>query len=263
MGTTDKEIKEAVRNRYAAQVQQVSCCPPKAATQSSCCPTSAPAPARSHSEQLYSPEDLKDVPEEAKQVSLGCGNPVAMAQVQPGQTVLDLGSGGGIDCFLAAERVGPQGKVIGLDMTPEMIALARNNAKKMGLSNVEFRLGEMEHMPVGNGTVDVVISNCVVCLSPDKDAVFKEAFRVLRPGGKLCISDMVFLGEIPLEVKDNAEKWVHCIAGALEKDDYLSRLSKAGFNEITVDKLDRRAARPREEWRNKMASLTVTAVKPQ
>ncbi|MBF8264237.1 MAG: arsM [Dehalococcoidia bacterium] len=264
MGTESKEIKDAVRKRYAQAAKQASCCSPNEALTtltSSCCPSAA-TPVKGHSGRLYSTEELQAVPQEARQVSLGCGNPVALAQIKPGQTILDLGSGGGIDCFLAVERVGLQGKVIGLDMTPEMIKLARENAQKMGLANVEFRLGEMEHMPVEDSTVDLIISNCVVCLSPDKDAVFREAFRVLRPGGKLCLSDMVFLGEIPIQVKDDAEKWVHCVAGALEKDDYLRRIAGAGFADIITNKLERREARPGEEWRSKMASLTVTAVKP-
>jgi SAM-dependent methyltransferase len=167
---------------------------------------------------------------------LGCGNPLALAELKEGEVVLDLGSGGGLDCFLAAEKVGVGGHVIGLDMTPEMIQLARENARKMGATNVEFRLGEMERMPLEDNSVGVIISNCVINLSPDKDAVFREAYRVLKPGGRLSISDIVLLGELPQEVKASLEEWAGCIAGALQEKVYLDKIKAAGFVRITANR---------------------------
>jgi ubiquinone/menaquinone biosynthesis C-methylase UbiE len=166
--------------------------------------------------------------------SLGCGNPLAIAELQPGEVVLDLGSGGGIDCFLAARKVGTEGRVIGLDMTPDMIKLARRNAKKLDAQNVDFRYGEMEDMPLPSESVDVVISNCVINLSPDKDAVFGEAFRVLRPGGRLSVSDMVVDGELPEALRQNLNAWAGCIAGALDELDYLDKIRAAGFTRVEV-----------------------------
>jgi SAM-dependent methyltransferase len=167
-------------------------------------------------------------------VALGCGDPTAIADLEPGAVVLDLGSGGGIDCFLAAQKVGPTGHVIGLDMTPSMVQLARRNAREMGVTNVDFRFGEIEAVPLPDESVDVVISNCVVNLSPDKDAVFSEAFRVLRPGGRLCISDIVVGGELPASVRAQLDLWAACVAGALEESDYVGRISDAGFTGIQV-----------------------------
>jgi SAM-dependent methyltransferase len=166
--------------------------------------------------------------------SAGCGNPIAIAELQPGEVVLDLGSGGGIDCFLAARQVGPEGRVIGLDMTPDMIKLARRNARKLGTQNVDFRFGEMEDMPLPDESVDVIISNCVINLSPDKDAVFGEAFRVLRPGGRLNVSDIVVNGELPQAIRTRLDAWAGCIAGALEESDYLGRIRAAGFERVEV-----------------------------
>jgi len=167
-------------------------------------------------------------------MSLGCGNPIAIAELQAGETVLDLGSGGGIDCFLAARQVGPEGRVIGLDMTPEMIMHARRNARRMGVTNVEFRYGEMEEMPLPDQSVDVVISNCVINLSPDKDAVFREAFRVLRPGGRLNVSDIVLNGELPPAIRDSLSAWASCVAGALDEAEYLAKIRAAGFENVQV-----------------------------
>jgi SAM-dependent methyltransferase len=166
--------------------------------------------------------------------SAGCGNPLAIAELRPGEVVLDLGAGGGIDCFLAAKRVGPEGRVIGLDMTPDMIKLARRNAKKLGATNVEFRFGEMEEMPLPDESVDVIISNCVINLSPDKDAVFGEAYRVLRPGGRMSVSDIVVSGALPRAIRDRLDAWAGCIAGALEESDYLSKIRAAGFDRVEV-----------------------------
>jgi ubiquinone/menaquinone biosynthesis C-methylase UbiE len=184
--------------------------------------------------RLYSVQELADLPESVTDVALGCGNPTAIADLKPGEVVLDLGSGGGIDCFLAARQVGAQGHVIGLDMTPEMVKLARQNAKKVGANNVEFRYGEMEDMPLLDESVDVIISNCVINLSPDKDKVFSEAYRVLRPGGRLAVSDIVTHGPLPEAMRSDLEAWTGCVAGALDETVYLDKMRQAGFNEVEV-----------------------------
>jgi arsenite methyltransferase len=181
----------------------------------------------------YSGEELKSVPDDAN-LELGCGNPTALASLKEGEVVLDLGSGGGLDCFLAAEKVGQSGKVIGVDMTAEMVSLARKNAEKGNHTNVEFRLGEIENLPVADNTVDVIISNCVINLSPDKGRVFQEAYRVLKPGGRLMISDIVLLKPLPEFVKESIAAYVGCVAGALLKDDYISAVASAGFENVTV-----------------------------
>ena len=172
-----------------------------------------------------------DLPDSVTQASAGCGNPTAIAGLRPGEVVLDLGSGGGIDCFLAARKVGPTGHVIGVDMTPEMISLARRNKAKLGLDNVEFRLGEMEHMPVADGSVDVIISNCVINLAPDKDPVFAESYRVLKPGGRMSVSDIVTYGELPDLLRRSLEAWAGCLAGALDEDAYLDKMRSAGLSD--------------------------------
>jgi len=229
-------IKEQVRRRYgniASQVQEgvaSGCCGPS---------TGCGSPGETASEielfdHLYSPEEAAGLPETVVEASLGCGNPVALAALQPGDTVLDLGSGGGIDCFLAAQKVGPTGHVIGVDMTPEMIRLANENKAKIGATNVEFRQGEIEQLPLDEASVDVVISNCVINLSPDKDAVFAEAFRVLRPGGRLLVSDIVTRGHLPQEIRRSIEAWVGCVAGALDEEEYLQKIRGAGFTEVRV-----------------------------
>ncbi len=254
MATKDaEEIRRLVRERYAARAckQATSCCRPAATCQ----------PKRA--EEFYTREVLEGLPEGASSFSLGCGNPPALAELKPGEVVLDLGSGGGIDCFLAAQKVGVEGRAIGLDMTPEMVQLARENAKKMGATNIEFRLGEIEHMPIQSNSVDAVISNCVINLSPDKGAVFREIFRVLKPGGRLCISDIVVKAELPPEVRENPENWSRCVSGALEKSAYLRKISDAGFIGVTVQKEEERPSRPGEEWRKNLASITVKAVKPE
>jgi len=238
MKKDDKEIKKAVRERYAglAREKTGSCCPSGSAQSSSCCsPGLTPGKALSAAEALYTEEELETLPEEMRDASWGCGNPTAIAGLKKGEVVLDLGSGGGLDCFLAAQKVGAGGRVIGLDMTSEMVSLARQNARQMGMSNVEFRLGEMEHMPVENNSIDVIISNCVINLSPDKDTVFREAFRVLKPGGRLCISDIVLLQDLPAEIKESLDQWAGCVAGALEKSLYLHKLGAAGFVHITTE----------------------------
>jgi ubiquinone/menaquinone biosynthesis C-methylase UbiE len=180
--------------------------------------------------------------------SLGCGNPLAIAEIQEGEVVLDLGSGGGIDVFLAARQVGPGGKVIGLDMTPEMIKLARNNAKKIGATNVDFRYGEMEDIPLPDASVDAVISNCVINLSPDKDAVFSEVYRVLKPGGRMSVSDIVVDGQLPQAIRQNLASWAGCIAGALDEKDYLGKIRRAGFEEVEVLSRDYSEIDEAAEW---------------
>ncbi len=232
MTTQPEEIKRLVRETYGGRARAVielaaveqpsgdsaACCSPEDMDQVL---------------QLYEEGQLAELPAESLAASLGCGNPTALAGLREGERVLDLGSGGGIDCFLAANQVGESGHVIGLDMTPDMLELARKNLATLGLANVEFVQGEMEKMPLPDASVDVVISNCVVCLSPDKDAVFQEAFRVLAPGGRMHISDMMSLsGEAP--ANDDPESWVACSSGAEPRDKYLDRLSRAGFTDIAI-----------------------------
>ena len=187
--------------------------------------------------KLYPLTELSELPEEVTGLSMGCGDPITLASLKPGQTVLDLGSGGGIDCFMAAKKVGESGHVIGVDMTAEMLEKSRLNQLKMGFKNVEFRLGEIEHLPVADNTVDVIISNCVVNLSPDKPQVFRESFRVLRSGGKLALSDIVTDGPLPQVVKDSLSAWAGCVAGALDVKDYISDLEAAGFTNIELNPL--------------------------
>ncbi|MBI2766745.1 MAG: arsenite methyltransferase [Chloroflexi bacterium] len=205
--------------------------------------------------KLYADANVADLPATVTDVAFGCGNPTAIAALQPGETVLDLGSGGGIDCFLAAKMVGATGRVFGVDMTPEMLALARKNAVKVGAHNVEFRLGEIEHLPIADGSIDVVISNCVINLSPDKDQVFREAARVLRPGGRLQVSDIVWTRPVPAETKADMEQWAGCIAGALEEQDYLARIAAAGLIDVTSVATEYPGGRG-------IASANVVAFKP-
>ncbi len=233
----DEEIKKVVRKNYADIAKQKgSCCGPQKPiilTKANSCCEAPPTTSDMSKKMGYSEEELAKLPEGAN-LGLGCGNPVAMASLKEGDTYLDLGSGAGIDCFLAAERVGKSGKVIGVDMTPEMIDRARENAKKSGYDNVEFRLGEIEHLPVTDNSVDVITSNCVINLSPDKKEVFKDAFRVLRPGGKIMISDIVLLKELPEEVLQSVEAYVGCVSGAMLKDEYLETVKEAGFEEVKI-----------------------------
>jgi SAM-dependent methyltransferase len=217
-------LKETIRDKYgaiAAGVSSTGCC-----GGSSCDPISS---------NLYDAKDTSQLPIEAVNASLGCGNPTALIDLKPGQTVLDLGSGGGIDVLLSARRVGPTGKAYGLDMTDEMLALARANQTRAGLTNVEFLKGEIEAIPLADASVDVVISNCVINLSQDKDRVLREAFRVLRPGGRFAVSDVVVRKPVPDELRRNVELWVGCVAGALDEADYRDKLSAAGFTDVSVD----------------------------
>ena len=216
----DSSIKEVVRNRYAEAAKRAGggCCSGGGA---SCCD-----PITSN---LYDAAQSLEVPGKALEASLGCGNPTALTQLRPGETVLDLGSGGGIDVLLSAKRVGPTGKAYGLDMTDEMLALAERNRAASGLSNVEFLKGEIEAIPLPDASVDVIISNCVINLSVDKDRVLREAFRVLRPGGRLAVSDVVVRGDMPAEIRRSMELWAGCIAGALSEGEYFGKLRQAGF----------------------------------
>jgi SAM-dependent methyltransferase len=228
----DKEdVKKAVRKRYGQIAKaQGSCCAPQA-PQASCGCGGGP---QDVSKLIgYSDKELETLPKGAD-LGLGCGNPVALASLRKGETVLDLGSGAGIDCFLAARNVGPKGKVIGVDMTHEMLEKARHNAAKGGYRNVEFRLGEIEHLPVADKSVDAVISNCVINLSPEKQRVFEEVFRVLRPGGRMMVSDIVLLQKLPDRVATSIAAYVGCIAGAETKDRYLGAIRKAGFKDVKV-----------------------------
>ena len=223
-------IKDVVKEKYGQAALRAksggsACC--GATASSECCD-----PITSN---LYEAIQTNEIPEEALLASLGCGNPTALAQLNPGDTVLDLGSGGGIDVFLSAKRVGPTGKAYGLDMTDEMLALANENKSKAGVTNVEFLRGEIEHIPLPDNSVDVIISNCVINLSADKDQVLREAFRVLKPGGRFAVSDVVTRGEIAPEIKQNVLLWIGCVAGALDESEYRSKLASAGFAEIDVE----------------------------
>ena len=227
------EVRKAVRKNYGAVAQAGS--PGCGCSSSSCCsPGSSVKPETISIGLGYSGEDVSVVPEGAN-MGLGCGNPQAIASLKPGEIVLDLGSGGGFDCFLAARAVGESGHVIGVDMTPEMLAKARGNAAKAGHTNVEFRLGEIEHLPVADNSVDVIISNCVINLSPEKQKVFDESFRVLKPGGRLAVSDVVAAAELPEEVKNDLALHAGCIAGASLISDVEEMLRKAGFDRIRID----------------------------
>jgi SAM-dependent methyltransferase len=216
-------IHDAVRQHYAQRITgNASCC---GSASSDCCSTDS---------NLYSADLLVTLPEGESAVSYGCGDPITLASLQPGQTVLDLGSGAGLDCFFAAKKVGETGHVIGVDMTPEMIERARSSAKRLNLRNVEFRQGYLEELPVESNTVDVIISNCVINLAPDKSKVFGEAFRVLKPGGKLAVSDIVTGGPLPEAIKKSLSAWAGCIAGAVEAKDYISMMEAVGFRNISL-----------------------------
>jgi SAM-dependent methyltransferase len=222
--------QDIVRRNYAQAAIDARNGRPRCGCDSSAC--CGPDPAASN---LYTDADLGAIPPEAVVASLGCGNPIALADLKPGETVLDLGSGGGIDVLLSARRVGPSGKAYGLDMTAEMLALARENQQKSGLANVEFLEGEIEHVPLPDGSVDVIISNCVINLAADKDRVLREAFRVLKPGGRFAVADVVASGDVPPEVRSSEELWVGCVAGALAETEYRRKLRQAGFEAVEVE----------------------------
>jgi 2-polyprenyl-3-methyl-5-hydroxy-6-metoxy-1,4-benzoquinol methylase len=226
-----ENIKEVVKERYGQAALRVfksgsSCCGAVSAVEG--CPDPI-------SSNLYDTSQTSQIPEGALLASLGCGNPTALAELKPGETVLDLGSGGGIDVLLSAKRVGPTGKAYGLDMTDEMLALAHDNQRKAGVGNVEFLKGEIENIPLPDNSVDVIISNCVINLSADKDRVLREAFRVLKPGGRFAVSDIVVRGEVPAEIRRNVELWIGCMAGALEENEYLAKLAHAGFEVVNME----------------------------
>ena len=224
-------IKEVVREKYGQAALSVKagsncCCSDRSTLETSCDPITS---------NLYDSAQKDELPEAAIKASLGCGNPTALAELKPGETVLDLGSGGGIDVLLSARRVGPTGKAYGLDMTDEMLALAEENKRGSGLTNVEFLKGEIENIPLPDNSVDVITSNCVINLSGDKDRVLKETFRVLKPGGRFAVSDVVVRGYLPAEIKKNMELWVGCVAGALSDYEYVAKLAKAGFDNIEIE----------------------------
>jgi arsenite methyltransferase len=272
MSTTD--IKEVVREKYGQAALRgktggSSCCGATAASGLGCDPITS---------NLYDSSQAGQVPDEAMLASLGCGNPTALAKLNPGEVVLDLGSGGGVDVLLSAKRVGPSGKAYGLDMTDEMLALANENKRKSGAENVEFLKGEIEHIPLPDNTVDVIISNCVINLSADKDRVLRESFRVLKPGGRFAVSDVVTHGKMPAEIRQSVLLWVGCIAGALEVNEYRAKLLSAGFDTIEIEptriyriedareflsgqNIDVDAIAPQVD--GKFMSALVRAVKPQ
>jgi len=270
MPDTDS-IREQVRERYAEEARRVhqksdksSCCggaSKVAPSKPSCCGSNASAgdPITSN---LYHDHEKAGLPAEAIEASLGCGNPTALAELKPGETVLDLGSGGGIDVLLSARRVGPLGKAYGLDMTDEMLALARDNQRRAGVDNVEFLKGEIENIPLPDNSVDVVISNCVINLSGDKDRVLREALRVLKPAGRLAVSDVVARAEVPAEVRRHVELWSGCIAGALEESDYRAKLAAAGFEAITFEPTRIYSAAQCNEWFTQ-AGLDVDRAAPE
>ncbi len=226
------DVREVVKEKYGQAALRVqsgagnSCCGGASTLEASCDPITS---------NLYDAAQEGEVPDTALKASLGCGNPTALAELKPGETVLDLGSGGGIDVLLSARRVGPTGKAYGLDMTDEMLALAEENKHKSRLTNAEFLKGEIENIPLPDNSVDVIISNCVINLSGDKDRVLKEAFRVLKPGGRLAVSDVVIRGDVPAAIKKNMELWIGCVAGALSDYEYVAKLAKAGFDQIDID----------------------------
>jgi SAM-dependent methyltransferase len=257
--TKADEVRTVVRDHYGSVARagaSTGCAP-------GCC---SPGSTGTGASLLgYGEDELGAVPEGAN-LGLGCGNPTAIASLKPGQTVLDLGAGGGFDCFIAAHRVGPTGNVIGVDMTPDMVSLARANAKKVNAKNVDFRLGEIEHLPVADASIDVILSNCVINLSPEKRAVFTEAFRVLKPDGRLAISDVVATGPIPVELQNQAAALAGCVSGAAPIDDVLAMLADAGFTDIEV-KIAPRSAEIVGSWlpgiEKFVASATIEARKPK
>ncbi|RMF77769.1 MAG: methyltransferase domain-containing protein [Chloroflexi bacterium] len=251
MSKPDARIHDVVRNRYSqAATRDV------VAESDSCCDDDCCGP------ELYNPEMLVDLPVDVTGLSLGCGDPVTIADLKAGETVLDLGSGGGIDCFLAAKQVGEGGYVIGVDMTPEMLAKANASKERMGVTNVEFRQGHIENLPVDDNSIDVIMSNCVINLSPDKAAVFAEALRVLKPGGRISISDIVTEGDFSDELRADTEKWAECVTGAIDVADYTAMMREAGFVDVQiVDKVDADGIVERQTGMPRVFSARITASK--
>ena len=255
--TSNEQLKIAVQEHYskvADRGAEADCCGPEASGDS-CCGTAANG--------LYDLDEVAAIPAEAAAASAGCGNPTAISDLKPGEMVVDLGSGGGIDCFLAAKMVGETGKVIGIDITIKMVELARENAKKLEAHNVEFRLAPIEAIPIRDGQVDVIISNCVLALVPDKPRVFAEAFRVLKPGGRIFISDMVTHGELPPEVIADAAQWVSCVGGAEDRDKYIQQIADAGFDTPEIISEVALSSGEGTSWAGSVFSLSLKAVKPE
>ena len=251
------QIKGVVKERYGALARSAS----EASSSDDCCGTDCCSTASSEEAlTLYTSAETQDLPAEALAASAGCGNPTALASMQPGETVVDFGSGGGIDCFLSAKAVGPSGRVIGIDMTEDIINLARANARRLKLSNTEFHLSDMEDTPLDENTADILISNCVINLAPDKDPVFREAFRILKPGGRLMVSDMVLVDDIPEDQAADTSNWVACLAGAEKKETYLGKMRDAGFAEVEV--LSETPISGDDGWRASIRSMNIKAVKP-
>jgi arsenite methyltransferase len=253
---TEPNIQEAVKQKYGEAAKRA------ASGGTACCGGGELSGCDPITKNLYDEAEKAGLPEKALAASLGCGNPTALAKLQPGEIVLDLGSGGGIDVILSAKRVGPTGKAYGLDMTDEMLSLARENQKKIGIENVEFLKGAIENIPLPDNTVDVIISNCVINLSGDKDRVLAEAFRVLKPGGRLAVSDVVVRGEVPANVRKSMELWVGCIAGALEENEYREKLARAGFTSVGVEPTRVYKVEEAREFLE-AAGLDATVVGPQ
>ena len=243
---SNAEVKDLVRDNYAKVAQNATAC-----CSTDCCDDPS---------KLYNVELIKDLPVEAVMASAGCGNPTAIGELLPGETVVDFGSGGGIDCFITAKAVGAEGKVIGVDMTEDMINLARSNAEKLELSNVEFHLTEMEHTPLADNSADAIISNCVINLAPDKSEVFKEAFRILKPGGRAYISDMLLVNELPDDAREDKKNWVMCLSGAEPKDIYLGKMREAGFVDVQI--LEDRPWEGEQSWASDVHSMNIRAYKP-
>ena len=244
--SSDADVKALVRERYAEVAKAADgCCAADG------CGTTA---------QLYDNEQIDGLPSEALTASAGCGNPTAIDDLKPGDTVVDFGSGGGIDCFIAAKAVGEQGRVIGVDMTPDMVDLARRNAASLGVTNVTFHLTEMESTPIAAASVDVIISNCVINLAPDKDAVFREAYRILKPGGRMFISDMLLTAPLPPHATADARNWVACLSGAEPQAVYLGRMRQTGFERIEI--VDDKPWHGEQEWASRVHSMNIKAYKP-
>jgi arsenite methyltransferase len=261
MSENSSAIHEVVQHRYGAiaEGKSSSCCSPSAASDSSCCGDASCGDA-----QLYETSLLEGLPVDVTGLSLGCGDPVSIASLNAGETVLDLGSGGGIDCFLAARQVGETGYVIGVDMTPAMLMRANENKVKMGVHNVEFRRGQIEALPVTDNSIDVVMSNCVINLAPDKAAVFGEAFRVLKPGGRVSISDIVTEGAFSPELRADADKWAECVTGAIDVEQYTGIMRDVGFSDIrVVSKVDASDIVTRQDGMPRIYSARITAYKPE